>query len=131
MSDGRFKLAQVWLGRIYPIGLGYICLWMGATLLDPNEDRIYLTRGLICPTWIVCHGSKTRQGTGHVQLVRHILFGVKYVRPCLTVMVLEPDPGPNKSDTSNMSEMGSDISDQEAVPWFWNLMEISNLVRYI
>jgi hypothetical protein len=46
-------------------------------------------------------------------------------------MVLDPDPGPNKSDTSNMSEMGSDISDQEAVPWFWNLMEISNLVRYI
>jgi hypothetical protein len=30
-----------------------------------------------------------------------------------------------------MSEMGSDISDREAVPWFWNPMKISDLVRYI
>jgi hypothetical protein len=30
-----------------------------------------------------------------------------------------------------MSMMGLDISDREAVPWFWNLMGISNLVGYI
>jgi hypothetical protein len=36
-----------------------------------------------------------------------------------------------KSDTSDMSEMGSNISDPEVVPWFWNLMEMSDLVGYI
>jgi hypothetical protein len=30
-----------------------------------------------------------------------------------------------------MSEMGSDISDQVAVPRFWNPMEIYDLVGYI
>jgi hypothetical protein len=52
---------------------------------------------------------RTRWGTRHVRLVG-------YVRSGLTVMVLEPDPGSDKSDTSDVSEIGSDISDREAVP---------------
>jgi hypothetical protein len=49
MSDGRSKLARIWLGRIYPMGLGYICSMRGATLLEPDEGQtklvgqIYLT----------------------------------------------------------------------------------------
>jgi hypothetical protein len=48
MSDGDFKLAQLWLGQIYPIR-------GGDTVLEPDEaqiypvGRIYLTWGQICP----------------------------------------------------------------------------------
>jgi hypothetical protein len=40
MSDGEFKLAQIWLGRIYPMGLGYIRSKVSDMLLEPDEAQI-------------------------------------------------------------------------------------------
>jgi hypothetical protein len=70
-------------------------------------------------------------GTRHIRLVRYIRHGVGYVRLGQIVTILEPDSGSDKSDTLDMSDLGSDISDQEPVPWLWNTMEISDLVGYI
>jgi hypothetical protein len=50
MSDGRFKLARIWLGRLYLMGLRYIQSRRNAIALEPNEGRtnpvgrIYPTR---------------------------------------------------------------------------------------
>jgi hypothetical protein len=40
MSDGDFKLAQLQLGRIYPMGLGYIRSKGGGTVLEPDKAQI-------------------------------------------------------------------------------------------
>jgi hypothetical protein len=67
----------------------------------------------------------------HIWLDGDIRPRVRYVRPGLTIMVLEPDLDSDKFDTSDMSKMGSDISDWAAVPQFWNPMEIYDLIRYL
>jgi hypothetical protein len=59
MYIGEFKLAQIQLGRIYLMGLGYIRSMVGDTVLKPDETRINSV-GQICPTWAVCQASKTR-----------------------------------------------------------------------
>jgi hypothetical protein len=89
MSDGEFKLAQLRLGRIYPIKggdtilepdearinlVGQIYLTWGrtypigaaATALEPDggwinsAGQIYLTWGRICLTWAGCQASGIR-----------------------------------------------------------------------
>jgi hypothetical protein len=67
-SPHRFKLTQVRLGQLYPMGLGYIHRWRGAMLLEPDETRTYLAGRIypmgcrICLTRPPYHGSGTRRG---------------------------------------------------------------------
>jgi hypothetical protein len=51
MSNGKFKLAQLQLGRIYLMGPGYIQSIVGDTVLEPDEARINLG-GQICLTGV-------------------------------------------------------------------------------
>jgi hypothetical protein len=46
-------------------------------------------------------------------------------------MVLKPDVGSDKFDTSDVSDLGSDISDRKTVAQYWNPMEISDLVGFV
>jgi hypothetical protein len=119
------------------MGVGYVRPDQDATLLNPDEDRtcptsqIYLMGDQICPPRPAYHGSGTQLEDQTCPAGQIYPTGVRYVRRSLTDTVLELDPGSNMSDVSDMSDLGSDISDLETVPRLWNLMEISDLVRYV
>jgi hypothetical protein len=87
-------------GRIHPVGQIYL---MGVGYVQLDKGAMLL---------------EPDRGTEHVRLVR-------YVRSGVTVTVLEPNWGSDKFNVSNMSNFGSDVFDQEPVPQFQNLMEIS------
>jgi hypothetical protein len=59
MSNGKFKLAQLQLGRIYLMGPGYIQSIVGDTVLEPDEARINLGGSDMFDRGS-CHGSGTQ-----------------------------------------------------------------------
>jgi hypothetical protein len=119
------------------MGVGYVRPDQGATLLKLDEDhtcltgRIYLMGDQICPPRPGYHGSGTRLEDRTCPAGQIYPTGVRYVRRSLTDTILEPDSGSDMSNVSDMSDLGSDISDLEPVPRLWNLMEISDLIGYV